>query len=368
MTVCQPIVFDEEVIGYVYLESDLGELQSRERRLGFFVLILTVVCSAAAFFVALFLKHIICKPIFDLVRTTREVSLGRNYGIRSRKYADDELGLLVDGFNEMLDEIEKRESDLESEVSVRTNAEHMLRDREAQLQLILDSTAEAIYGIDLEGRCTFSNLSCLRILGFAKSDEMLGKNIHTLIHHSKPDGAPYPVEQCPSYLSMKGGNEIHTERETSGVLTEPVFRSKVGHIPCGGKENYWAASSRSSISLSVNYPITTLRAAHAESELFINSVPSILIGLDGHGHIIRWNSAAADVFALGAAEVLGKPLADLRNPLGRSGHSQSRFEPCSHRTVKRNGTISSSKKVLDMPSRTDDHQDRACRTPEKSCT
>ena len=309
VTVCQPIVFDEEVIGYVYLESDLGELQSRERRLGFFVLILTAVCSAAAFFVALFLKRVICKPIFDLVRTTREVSLGRNYGIRSRKYADDELGLLVDGFNEMLDEIEKRESDLKTEVNVRTNAEQMLRDREAQLQLLLDSTAEAIYGIDLEGRCTFSNLSCLRILGFTRSDEMLGKDIHNLIHHSKPDGTPYPVEQCPSYLTMKSGNEIHTERETlwraDGTSfpiegwSHPVWRN--GKL-LGGVITFIDITERE---LSHN----ALRAAHAESELFINSVPSILIGLDGQGCIIRWNSAAADAFGMSTAEVLGKPLA-----------------------------------------------------------
>lgn len=309
VTVCQPIVFDEDVIGYVYLESDLRQLQSRSRRLGFFVLILTVVCSTASFFVALFLKRVICTPIFDLVQTTKEVSLGRNYGLRSRKYAEDEMGLLVDGFNKMLEEIEKRESELKTEVSVRTNAEQMLRDREAQLQLLLDSTAEAIYGIDLEGRCTFSNLACLRMLGFSKSDEMLGKNIHALIHHSKPDGTPYPLEQCPTYRTMKSGNEIHSEREilwradgTSFPIegwSHPVWRD--GKL-LGGVITFMDITER-------ELSHKELQAAHAESELFINSVPSILIGLNGKGRIIRWNSAAADVFGLKDAEVMGKQLA-----------------------------------------------------------
>ena len=309
VTVCQPIVFDEDVVGYVYLESDLRELQSRKRRLGFFVLILTAVCSAAAFFVALFLKRIICRPIFDLVRTTKEVSSRRAYGIRSRKYADDELGLLVDGFNTMLEEIEKRESELKSEVNIRTNAEQMLREREAQLQLLLDSTAEAIYGIDLEGRCTFSNRSCLRMLGFSTSEEMLGKNIHTLIHHSKPDGTPYPLEECPTYETMKSGNEIHTEREvlwranrTSFPIegwSHPVWRK--GKL-AGGVVTFIDITER-------DISHSELRAAHAESELFINSVPSILIGLDGGGRIIRWNSAAADAFGLKDAKVMGKTLA-----------------------------------------------------------
>jgi PAS domain S-box-containing protein len=51
-----------------------------------------------------------------------------------------------------------------------------------------------------------------------------------------------------------------------------------------------------------------LRAAHRESELFINSVPSILIGTDSVGQITRWNLAAATTFGLPAAAVLGKPL------------------------------------------------------------
>jgi PAS domain S-box-containing protein len=309
VTICQPIVFDEEVVGYVYLESNLRELQSREERLGVFVLILTLVCSAAAFFVALFLKRIICTPIFDLVHTTRVLSSTRNYGIRSRKFADDELGLLVDGFNTMLEEIEKRESELKSEVGVRTTAEQMLRDREAQLQLLLDSTAEAIYGIDLEGRCTFSNRSCLRMLGFSRSDEMLGKNIHTLIHHSRPDGSPYPSEECPTSLTMKSGTEIHTDREILWRADKTAFPIEAWSHPvwkdgtlAGGVVTFIDITERE---LSHN----ELRAAHAESELFINSVPSILIGLNREGRIIRWNSAAAIAFGLKVGEVMGQQLA-----------------------------------------------------------
>lgn len=150
VTLCQPITFDQEVVGYVYLESDLKELQSRDRSLLFFVLLLIAACSAAAFFIALLLKRVICTPILDLVRTTKQVGKEKNFGIRSRKYADDELGLLVDGFNEMLGEIEKRDAGLKTEETVRARTEQMLREREAELQLLLDSTAEAIYGIDLE--------------------------------------------------------------------------------------------------------------------------------------------------------------------------------------------------------------------------
>ncbi len=75
----------------------------------------------------------------------------------------------------------------------------LLRER-AQLAdhlgLLLESTAEGIYGVDREGRCTFINRSAARRLGYSPG-ELLGKGIHALIHHTRPDGSPYPEEDCP---------------------------------------------------------------------------------------------------------------------------------------------------------------------------
>ena len=309
VTHSQAIVFDDEVVGYLYLETDLQELQLRKHRLLLFMLILTAASSAAAFFVALLLKRIISAPILDLVRTTKTVSKDKNFAIRSRKFARDEFGLLVDGFNEMLAEIEKRDSELKNEVTYRTQAEQTLRDSEAQLQLLLNSTAEAIYGVDREGRCTFSNLACLRILGYEKSDDLLGKRMHDLIHYSRSDGSPYPLSECPSYLTMNNGHEMHAERDVlwraDGTCfpveawSHPVWRDKK---LVGGVVTFIDITDRE---VSQN----ALRAAHAESELFINSVPSILIGLDDEGRIIRWNSSAGKTFDLKDADVLGKSFA-----------------------------------------------------------
>jgi PAS domain S-box-containing protein len=162
VTECQPILLDGDVIGSVYLVSDLQELQVRRRRLLIFIFLLTVASSAVALFVAVLLKRVIARPILELVETTKTVSREKNFAVRAAKHVHDELGLLVDGFNEMLAEIEGAED--------------------------------------------------------------------------------------------------------------------------------------------------ALRAAHAESELFINSVPSILIGTDNAGNITRWNLAAATAFALPANTVLGKPL------------------------------------------------------------
>ena len=66
-------------------------------------------------------------------------------------------------------------------ITERKRAEEALRESEDKLRLLLDSTAEAIYGIDLEHRCTFCNPACLRALGYERLDEVLGKNMHDLI-------------------------------------------------------------------------------------------------------------------------------------------------------------------------------------------
>lgn len=82
-----------------------------------------------------------------------------------------------------------------------------------QERLLLDSTAEAIYGIDMSGNCTFANQSCFKMLGYNSAEELIGKNMHALIHHSYPDGTPMPVEICRIYRAFRAGEGVHVEDE-----------------------------------------------------------------------------------------------------------------------------------------------------------
>jgi PAS domain S-box-containing protein len=98
-------------------------------------------------------------------------------------------------------------------ITERKRAEQAQRESEDKLRLILDSTAEAIYGIDLEYRCTFCNLACLRALGYERIDEVLGKNMHDLMHHTRADGTLYPVEECRVHRVIRTGQGDHAEEE-----------------------------------------------------------------------------------------------------------------------------------------------------------
>ena len=91
--------------------------------------------------------------------------------------------------------------------------EKALRDSQDKLRLLLDSTAEAIYGIDLEHRCGFCNPACLRALGYEHIEELLGKNMHDLMHHTRLDGTRFPVEECRVHRVLQTGKGDHSVDE-----------------------------------------------------------------------------------------------------------------------------------------------------------
>ena len=84
-----------------------------------------------------------------------------------------------------------------------------LRKSEKETRLLLDSTAEAIYGVDMQGNCTFCNPALLRILGYTSTEQLLGKSIHTLIHHSYDDGRPHLSNECRILQAFKRGEGAH---------------------------------------------------------------------------------------------------------------------------------------------------------------
>lgn len=84
---------------------------------------------------------------------------------------------------------------------------------EERVRELLDSIPEAIYAIDLEARCTSCNPSCLQLVGYEQSADLLGKDMHMLIHHSRGDGTHYPVEECHIYEAFRRGQGTHIDNE-----------------------------------------------------------------------------------------------------------------------------------------------------------
>src|SRR5580658_8687832 len=101
--------------------------------------------------------------------------------------------------------------------------EESLHESEEKYLLLLNSTAEAIYGIDMNGDCTFCNPACLSLLGYAKPEDLLGGNMHMIAHHSHADGSPYPVEECRIYTAIRKGEGAHITNEVMWRLDGTSF-------------------------------------------------------------------------------------------------------------------------------------------------
>lgn len=115
------------------------------------------------------------------------------------------------------------------DISDRKRAEKALRDSEEQLRLLLNSTAEAIYGLDREGNCTFCNPACLQLLGYRDTKELLGRNMHAVMHHTRDNGTLYPEEECHIYTAIRDGKGVH-------VVAEVFWRADGTSFPC----EYWS--------------------------------------------------------------------------------------------------------------------------------
>ena len=96
---------------------------------------------------------------------------------------------------------------------MRIQAQDILLNSTEGLRLVLDSAAEAICGCDSVGTCLFANASAARILGYDDPAELLGKNLHALEHHTRKDGTPYPIEECPIYIGFQKNENVHRDDE-----------------------------------------------------------------------------------------------------------------------------------------------------------
>jgi PAS domain S-box-containing protein len=88
-----------------------------------------------------------------------------------------------------------------------------ISESEAQIRLLLNSTAEGIYAIDTNGNCTLINKAALGILGFRSKEEVLGKNMHNLIHHTQPNGTKCSIDNCMIFKAFKEGRGIHNDKD-----------------------------------------------------------------------------------------------------------------------------------------------------------
>ncbi len=230
---------------------------------------------------------------------------------------DDELGRISNSYNRMAERIYSLVNNLESEVKARTEeiieTNYELKESKDRLELILDSAAEGIYGVDLDGICTFVNDSALKILGYDSHDELLGKNIHDLIHHSSTEGFLIDVKECLILDSINKGKGNHVNNEVFWRKDKTFFPVEYFSYPqklegetVGGVVTFMDITERKNLEHKV----------YSEKEQFRTTLLSVgdgVISTDSKGRIKLMNPVAESLTGWTQSEAQGLPLENVFN-------------------------------------------------------
>lgn len=207
------------------------------------------------------------------------------------------------------------------DISERLQAERELREREATVRALLNATGEGIYGTDLSGNFTFANPACVALLGYESDQELLGRNAHNLIHHTRPTGEPYPVEECRIYEAFRDGHDMN-------IRDEIVWRADGTSFPV----EYWSSPVKGSdaVSGSVVAFFDTTERKQAEEDLRQSEKMAALGKLSaGLAHELNNPAAAAQRAAAQLRERLAR-LADCALGLGELGLTGQEWQALTH--------------------------------------
>ena len=100
---------------------------------------------------------------------------------------------------------------LSEDITERKAAEEALHASEERARLILNSAGEGIFGCDSNGTCLFCNTAAAQILGYDSPEQLLGQNMHAVEHHTRKDGTPFPIKECPIYLGFLENRGVHID-------------------------------------------------------------------------------------------------------------------------------------------------------------
>ena len=145
--IARPIMADDQRIGTIVIQSDISALTARLQRLLMIAAAVLLVAGLVAFLLSSFLQQLISTPIVNLAATMEQVSRDRDYSQRVANTSADEIGRLIDGFNDMLEQVQLRDSRLQRygeglEAMVRQRTEELLQTNH-ELETTIEELVEA---------------------------------------------------------------------------------------------------------------------------------------------------------------------------------------------------------------------------------
>ncbi len=157
----------------------------------------------------------------DVVLGVLEIASLRPFDSREQALLDELLPIVAMSLDilqrnlrtqELLGQTQEQARRLLAQQEELTEQRKRLEASEERSRLILESSAEGIFGTDTDGRITFVNPAACRMLGFA-AEELIGQASHEILHHHRPDGSEYPRQQSPMFAAYTSGKAMRTDNE-----------------------------------------------------------------------------------------------------------------------------------------------------------
>ncbi|MDH3884622.1 MAG: PAS domain S-box protein [Desulfobacterales bacterium] len=211
-------------------------------------------------------------------------------------------------------ELQKSHDELEFRVEERTaeleENQARLEQAEERSRLLLESAEEGIFGVGEDGLVNFINPAGMAMLGF-EADELIGQKIHPLIHHTRPDGSPYPSEECPMHHSLTRGTIGKQDDEVLWRKDDSSFHVEYTSVPirkngsiAGTVVVFRDISERKEAD-------EALRKSRATARGLLDATQESLLLLDKEGIIIAVNQTAARRHQRTPEEITGTNRFDL---------------------------------------------------------
>jgi PAS domain S-box-containing protein len=226
IVVSHPIYLTSRRIGTLVLLYDLGELYQRMALYGTVLLGILIGSALIALLLSSSLQGVIASPISRLAGTTEAVSRTRDYSLRAEKLSQDELGILVDGFNDMLAGIQSRDQELREALNAREAALKDAQTARDFLSTTLASIGDAVVSTDAGGRVVFANPIACALMRLPE-EKIVGRRSGEVLRFINEDSRavmPNPVD-----LVLRAGEIVaitdHTLLIAHNGLEVPVDNS-----------------------------------------------------------------------------------------------------------------------------------------------
>lgn len=178
-----------------------------------------------------------------------------------------------------------------------------IQKKEQTMRVLMDNTAEGIFGIDVQGVCTFANAAAARLLGYESSETLLGRDMHALVMHTRSDGSPNPVERCEVLRPLRDGESVNSREEVFWRADGASFPAEFwSHPICEGVEVTGAVVAFVDSTVR-QAELRELRDARIEADL-ANAAKSLFLA--NMSHELRTPVAAM----LGFTKILQEELSD----------------------------------------------------------